>query len=269
MCYKCPYSNTSTLLYTVQFHAVSCDVYYAICATYGISGFPTILGWKQGESKDHAGIEMNEDEDIEPDTVGEMLGLDLAHEGMKLFDWEIEDEETKAHVEKRLAEQAHKAARIKKSWHEHEPHTHNDRYHNAALSLAFAIKSQLFQTLAEDGGMEQKRKDALVDFLNVLDWASPQHWKLRTSFVKDLQWKINDAIKNRKDVETLIDGDQARHRAESEGTEDLWGYVDLSDRSWKGKMFGKSQEELAKEDTHWSTTCTHSQPAKGFTCGLW
>ena len=239
-----------------------------MCATYKIAGFPTILGWKMGESKGHRGLELNEEEDIEPDTVAEMLGLDLAHENIELFDWEFEDNETEALVMEKLAEKGRKAARIKKSWHEHEPHTHNDRYHNAALSLAFAVKSQLFQTLTEDGKIEPKRKDALIDFLNLLEWATPQSWKLRTSFVKEMQWKINDAIQVRGDIETLITNDQNSHRAEA--TEDLWGYVDASEGGgWAGKMFGKSQEELAKEDKHWSKTCTHMEPAKGFTCGLW
>jgi len=167
-------------------------------------------------------------------------------------------------------EQGHKAAKKKLSWHNHEPHTHNDRYHNAALSLAFAVKSQLFQTLTEDGKMEPKRKVALTDFLNLLDWATPQSWKLRTSFIKELHWKMSaNAVANRKDVEHLINGDQKRHR--SMATEDLWGFVDASsDSSWKGNMFnGQSKEQLVKDDKHWSKTCTHAQPAKGFTCGLW
>ena len=269
--YVCMYSILILVLSlpTVQFHAVSCDVYYAICATYEIRGFPTILGWKQGESKSYRGLEMNEEEDIEPETVGEMLGIDLAHEALELFDWEFEDEEMKAKVQQKLDEQARKAARVKKSWHEHEPHTHNDRYHNAALSLAFAVKSQLFQTVTEDGKIEPKRKDAFVDFLNLLDWATPQSWNLRTNFLKEMQWKMKDSIiNNRGDVEKLINGDQHRHRAK--GTVDVWGHVDESEITWTGKVFGgKSQEDLAKDDTHWSKTCTHSQPAKGFTCGLW
>eukprot|EP00584_Thalassiosira_punctigera_P012723 CAMPEP_0172547888 /NCGR_PEP_ID=MMETSP1067-20121228/17314_1 /TAXON_ID=265564 ORGANISM="Thalassiosira punctigera, Strain Tpunct2005C2" /NCGR_SAMPLE_ID=MMETSP1067 /ASSEMBLY_ACC=CAM_ASM_000444 /LENGTH=736 /DNA_ID=CAMNT_0013335037 /DNA_START=252 /DNA_END=2462 /DNA_ORIENTATION=+ len=252
----------------VQFHAVSCDVYYAICATYTIGGFPTILGWKVGDSKAIRGIEMNEDENIEPDMVGEMLELDMAHEAVQLFDWGIEGEEKKNAIMEKLTQQGHRAAAKKLSWHEHEPHTHNDRYHNAALSLAFAIKSQLFQTVTADGKVETKRKRALVDFLNLLEWASPQSWKLRTGFVKELQWKVDtDAVKDRGAVESLIDGDMDRHR--SLGTEDIWGFVNAGGRGWKGKVFGRPQEELVKEDKHWTKTCTHSVPAKGFTCGLW
>jgi len=253
----------------VQFHAISCDIYYAICSTYGIHGFPTIIGWKQGESKGHIGLEMNEEENIDADMVGEMLGLDMAHEAVELWDWdEDEDEESQALLHKKSIEQGHKAARTKKAWHEHRPHTHNDRYHNAALSLAFAVKSQLFQTLTEDGKMDPKRKSALLDFLNLLDWATPQSWKLRTGLIKELHWKMDaDTIKNRGDVESLIDRDMARHR--SEGATDLWGFVDASEKGWTGKIFGQNQEKLARDDKHWSKACTHSQPAKGFTCGLW
>ncbi|KAL7542686.1 hypothetical protein ACHAXR_011992 [Thalassiosira sp. AJA248-18] len=259
---------------SVEFHAVSCDVYYAICSTYEIDGFPTILGWKQGESFANRGIGLNDEGEIEPEMVAEMLDLDLAHEAVEQFDWEIEDPEQQQIIDLKLIAQGQKAARVKTAWHEHEPHTHNDRYHNAALSLSFAIKSQLFQTLTEDGKMEPKRQRALVDFLNLLDWATPQSWKLRTSFVKELQWKMNaNDVKGRGDVESLIDGDMNRHRSaqETAGTEDLWGYVDASEISWTEKIgFGRQpKEQLVKDDKHWTKTCTHLQPAKGFTCGLW
>ncbi|KAL9180110.1 hypothetical protein ACHAXT_008080 [Thalassiosira profunda] len=255
----------------VEFHAVSCDIYYAICSTYEIDGFPLILGWKAGDSFAERGIYLNEEEEITADIVAYDLELDLAHENVELFDWGFEDNETMAHVEKKLAEQGHKAAAKKLSWHEHEPHTHNDRYHNAALSLAFAIKSQLFQTVTEEGKMQPKSKAALTDFLNLLEWATPQSWKLRSTFVKELQWKMGtNGIKGRGDVESIINGDTDRHRAE--GTEDLWGFVDATTSGWTGKVktfSRKAQQKLAKDDKHWTKTCTHHQPAKGFTCGLW
>ncbi len=211
---------------------------------------------------------MNEEYEIEADTVGEMLGLDLANEEVEVYEEEIEDEEAKAKISKKMSEQGRKAAVLKKSWHEHKPHTHNDRYHDAALSLAFAVKTQLFQTVADDGKIVPKRKRALVDFLNLLDWASPQSWNLRVGFIKKLQWNVDaDALKDRRDVESLIEDDMDYHR--SLGTEELWGYINVGGSGWTGNLFGRNQEELAKDDKHWSKTCTHSQPAKGFTCGLW
>ena len=256
--------------FLVQFHTVSCDVHYHICATYEIKGFPTILGWKQGESFAIRGLCLNEEEDIDPDSVGEMLDLDMAEIARPLFDWEIEDNSTTEEIEAKLLEQGRKAAAKKKAWHEHEPHTHNDRYHNAALSLVFAVKSQLFQTLTEDNKMEPKRKRALVDFLDLLDWATPQSWRLRTSLIRELQYNMDaDTVKDRGDLESLINRDMNRHH--SGGTTELWGFVDAnSEGSWSGKMFrGQTREQLAKDDKHWTKTCTHSQPAKGFTCGLW
>ncbi|KAL7536528.1 hypothetical protein ACHAWF_005487 [Thalassiosira exigua] len=55
------------------------------------------------------------------------------------------------------------------------------------------------------------------------------------------------------------------HHRESYG-EDLWGFVERGDTTWYDLRF---QEELAKDDKHWTKSCTHPQPAKGFTCGLW
>ena len=215
---------------------------------------------------------MNVEEEIYPDMVADMLDLDLAHEAVELFDWneEIEDPEERKMVDVKMAAQASKAARTKKAWHEQEPHTHNDRYHNAALSLAFAVKSQLFQTLTEDGSMEPKRERALLDFLDLLDWATPQSWQLRSTFVSGLKWKINaNEVEGRGDLESLIDVDMKHHR--SLGTEDLWGAVDASEVTWAERMkfSSESKEQLEKDDKHWTKTCTHSQPAKGFTCGLW
>ena len=79
----------------------------------------------------------------------------------------------------------------------------------------------------------------------------------------------SNAIKSRDVVESLIKTDMYRHR--SGETEDLWGYVDTTVRGkLVGKMLGKPDPvQLAKDDRHWSKACTHSQPAKGFTCGLW
>lgn len=252
----------------VQFHAVSCDVYYHICATYDIDGYPTLLGWKQGQSKAEIGMVLNEEEDIDADSVAQKLALDLAHEEVSLFDWETKNEEERKEVHEKMVQQGHKAAASMLSWHEHEPNTLNDRYHNAALSLAFAIKSQLFQTVTVEGRMDSKRKRALLDFLNLLDWASPWSWDLRTGLVKELQWKLEaNAVKNRGAVEALVDGDIGRHRA---GTADLWGFVKPGDRVWTGQVLRQSQREvLARKDQHWSVACTHGQPAKGFTCGLW
>jgi hypothetical protein len=242
-------------------------LHYAICATYEIGGFPAVLGWRQGESKAYAGLVLNNKWKVNADMVAEMLGLDLAHEAVEMYELDLDDETQSTH-DLRMIEKAHKAATLKTSWHEHAPHTRNDRYHNAALSLAFAVKSQSFQTLTDDGKMDPKRKRALVDFLNLLDWASPQSWELRRGFVKELQSKVDaDKVTDRGDMESLIDADMDRHR--SSGSKDLWGVVDVRDSGWTGMIFGQKQEELAKDDKRWTKACTHSQSAKGFTCGLW
>lgn len=229
----------------VEFHAVACDLNYRICATLEISGFPTLLGWKLGETHTATNPGMRLNEKVEPtaDKLGMLLGLELAHEEVHVDDWYLEGGEGYNESIAEAIEKAHKAALLKSSWHDHKPHTINDRYHNAALSLAFAVKSQSFQILNEDGNMDTKVKRALVDFLHLLDWASPQSWELRTGFVKELQSRLDtNQVKDRRDVELLIDEDINRHR--STGSKELW-------------------------DKHWTKACTHSQPAKGFTCGLW
>ena len=262
------YLHSLSLLLIVEFHAISCDVHYAICATYKIGGFPALLGWKLGESKANAGLWLNPNRwKATADRIGEMLELDMANEEVEVIDWDLDDEMKASHDLRRI-ERGRKAATLKTSWHEHAPHTRNDRYHNAALSLAFAVKSQAFQTLTDDGKMDPKRKRALIDFLNLLDWASPQSWELRTGLVKELLWKVDaDIVKDREGVASLIDEDMDRHR--SSNSRNLWGFVDVHEGSWTRLIFSQQQAILAKDDKRWTKACTHSQPAKGFTCGLW
>lgn len=225
------------------------------------------MGWKKGESLEKIGITLNEEDDLYPDLIGEMLELDLANEAVEVYAYEFETEKEKLKYEKKQAEKAKAAAKKKTSWHQHTPHTHNDKYHNAALSFAFALKSQLFQTMTNDGKMEPKRKSALVDFLNLMEWTTPPSWNLRTGFVKELQWNLDlDAITSREVLESVIDADVHRHRTGKQNL--LWGYVDPR-QSWASGLFRPSIEQLAIDDKKWTKTCTHSEPAKGFTCGLW
>ena len=211
---------------------------------------------------------MNEVTEPNAEKVAEMLGLELAHEEVEVDDWYLEGGEGWNETIATAIENAQKAAMRKLEWHEHAPHTRNDRYHNAALSLAFAIKTQTFQVVSTGGTMDPKVKRALVDFLSLMDWASPQSWKLRTEYVKDIQMKLaEDKVKDRRDMESLIDGDMDSHRAT--GSNELWGYIDHDEEGWSNKLFRTSQGELAKNDKLWTKACTHSEPAKGFTCGLW
>lgn len=258
--------STST---PVQFHAVSCDVYYDICDAYDIDGYPTMLGWKLGADVSKLGIDLMDEGPMNADKIGELLALDLANEEVSLSRNKFNTTEEQLAHEAEMNKLAQKAVEQKRSWHEQYPHNHNDKYHDAALSLAFAIKSQLFQT-TRDRTIENKRRRALMDFLNLLDWATPQSWGLRTGIVTDLQWRIESNVLNdRSDLESIIEADMKHHRPG--GSEQLWGFIDSHQQtSFASALFrGRSQKVLAKDDNRWTKTCTHSQPAKGFTCGLW
>ncbi|EJK49387.1 hypothetical protein THAOC_31739, partial [Thalassiosira oceanica] len=257
--------TTHRPLAVVQFHAVSCDVYHAICSTYDIDGFPTIFGWKHGESLESPGIALNDDGEPDADDVGELLELDLAHEEKGLFNWTFETDEDRESYEKDMIEQAKKAARTKKLWHETKPNTHNDRRVDGlsqSARVGFAAgRGERYSVILWLRCASSNR---------ALSSRNPQSWQLRTTFVKELQRRISsDAIADRGVVESIIKTDMDRHR--SGETEDPWGYVDTTVRSkLVGKILGKPDPvQLAKDDKHWSKACTHSQPAKGFTCGLW
>ncbi len=51
----------------------------------------------------------------------------------------------------------------------------NDRFHNAAVSLAFVLKTGVFV----------KRSD-YIDVLQLVYWATPQSWSIRTGMVEEV-----------------------------------------------------------------------------------
>ena len=249
---------------------MSCDVYYHICATYDIDGYPTLIGWKQGQSATDGGTVLNEDGDIDAESVAQTLDLDLAQEETSV-DAEPEDEEERQRVRETRARQGREAAAARLRRHGHEPRTRNARYHDAALSLAFAVRSQLFQTAtAAEGGIAPRRRRALSDFLDLSEWALPRSWRVRAGLVRELRRRLAaDAVRDRAAVAALIEGDVDRHRRG--GTEDAWGSVEAGAEGGRAGRVRRRQrrEAWAEEDRQWSRACTHGQPAKGFTCGLW
>jgi hypothetical protein len=65
----------------VFFHAVSCELYPEICRSYGIDGFPVVLGYTVGESIEERGWTLNEEGvTMTAETIAEILELALAHE---------------------------------------------------------------------------------------------------------------------------------------------------------------------------------------------
>ena len=161
----------------ITFHAVSCASYSEICRAYGIEGFPIVLGYGLGESIEDRGWELNkEGTTMTAESIAERLEITLAHEPKKVKTHIFTDSEDRRNYQTELEALADVAAQEKKLRHEHKS-TLNERYHNAAVSLAFVLKTSVFlKRGTELGG---RRASALNDFLELVDWASPQQWHVR------------------------------------------------------------------------------------------
>lgn len=63
---------------TVTFHAVSCELYPEICRSYGIDGFPIVLGYTVGSSMEERGWTLNQEGvTMTAETIAEILELAL------------------------------------------------------------------------------------------------------------------------------------------------------------------------------------------------
>ena len=155
-------------------------------------GYPTILGYGLGSDPFVRGVELNGDDapDLSVESIGELLSIELAHEQVDAWQSSYSNSEDRRNREREKEEDAIKAAETKREWQSY-PSTLNDRYHNAALSLAYALKTGVYNRL---GKLSDDRALALSDFLDLVDWTTPQSWSVRTGLVKELRLRFHDVV---------------------------------------------------------------------------
>ena len=256
----------------VKFMAISCQLYREICRAYKIKGFPSVYAWHKGMNIQEAGIEMNRDGvTMTADLVGQVLEIPLATEQVEIMAQNFTTPEEERKFKARMLDKAKEAAEKKRTWHEH-PSTLNDRYHNAAVSLGFALTTSVFEKFDE---LDDMQALALKEFLELIDWATPQWWHVRTGMIEELL---------RRYVEIVYDGEAdlrdivERHQSVSiEGG--MWGDIDIKRNI--GKMDGLgvdaprrtavplSADSLYWKNIKWTEACTHNERGMGYTCGLW
>jgi len=262
----------------VNFYAVSCELYEHMCHTYEISGYPTILGYAVGSDPYSRGIELNGGEDsMSPDLIGDLLSIELANEALDAWESSYSNSEDRRNRQKEKKEEGTKAAELKKEWQSF-PSTVNDRYHNAGLSLAFALKSGVYDRF---GKLRDDRALVLSDFLDLVDWTTPQAWTVRTGLVKELRLRFHDVVVAGKSrLADMVEHNQEMHEEiKGDGALDhLWGHIDVPRRQKRRNMVtglggdvpdGKKNDVVKLRNRQWTESCTHSKPAMGFTCGLW
>jgi hypothetical protein len=131
--------------------------------------------------------------------------------------------------------------------------------HNAAVSLAFVLKSGIY--VHREDGLDDNRALALKEFLELVDWASPQAWSIRTGMIQDLLHNLPEIVSSSRKLSEIVD----RHVAIDTG-DSLWGGFQESTAPSNDTL---SLADFFRNNTRWTEACTHSQRTMGYTCGMW
>ena len=274
----------------VKFYALSCGLYEAVCSTFDINGYPTILGWKTSADENAVTLNGANMPNLNAELLGEYLDLPLATAPQEEED-DYEDDEMdettkmqkkeakKAKQLKKVKEEAMNATKLQLSNMEYES-TYNERYHNAFVSLIQSIKTAS-RVIVSNHPHYQQVLIALQDFLQLVDWATPhRQWKIHSMIIPNLLQtltKYSSSQHNNKDsmddwykifkneIETSLDKIRKRQDAILLGS-----ILPVKKRHQSMSLGADAPLGLAKMvDLSWTTTCTHDQPAMGYTCGLW
>lgn len=136
------------------------------------------------------------------ETIADTLHLTLAQEVK-----DVRKERSFGSLEEKDAffanqkKQAVDAATRKRSWQDY-PSSLNERFHNAALSLAFALKTGVF--VKTTSSLDDKRALALQEFLELVEWTTPQNWHVRTGMVQEVLGNMGDIVTKGQGIMTDI-----------------------------------------------------------------
>jgi thiol-disulfide isomerase/thioredoxin len=255
----------------VKFHAVSCQLYREICRHYSISGFPFVMGWGINMDIEDVGIELNPPGvTVSAEVIAGAMGLTLASEAQDRKKGEaLSPEETRTLISKAIEIRRQRL---------NVPSTINDRYHDAAVSLAFVLKTAVFTQ--QSNVLDYQRASELQEFLELVHWATPHTWSVRTGMVQEVLEKFKEISQGGAGpgmLTSLIQNHQAME-ATQEG--ELWGHIKI--KHPRGDTIGLggdaphrrmppagTAEEHYRKNNKWTSACTKEDRGMGFTCGLW
>uniref|UniRef100_A0A7S3PV83 Sulfhydryl oxidase n=1 Tax=Chaetoceros debilis TaxID=122233 RepID=A0A7S3PV83_9STRA len=271
----------------IYFHAISCTLNEDICETYDIDSYPTAVGWSSSSDYNdikEIGAFLNEGE-MSAHSIAEDLQFEIAQEEIHFDEPEtsFSNSQDQKDYERDKIQWGKESAKRKKDSYEYE-HSINERYHNAAVSFAYAMQTSVF---ASAGRLDDQRILALRDFFNLMDWATPMTWNIRKILLQDLLYRFDDVVlgKNalRRSIQHHLETSFAKNK---KGQELLWGHIDESFGAEKiyskrrkivKGLGGESDAQevnisgAIKENSSWSKACTHGDvfELSGYTCGLW
>lgn len=278
-----------TIATRIQFHAVSCTLNEDMCDTYEIEGFPTVMGWRGGEEYadlndiTKPGLILNEGGTIDADSVAEELDIALAEEEIlhNQSESKFSNSQDQREWEEKKVQWGLESAKEHLAMMEYDSDI-NERYHNAAVSLAYLLKTSVYES--SKGTLSHKKAHVLYDFLILVDWASPFEWDFRSQFVQVLLHRFDlDVIQGKHMLVDLVERIQKISFKTGRRREELlWGHVNEHRsrkkynrrRAIKSGLGGESEshvpiQNILKEHSKWTDACTHETSYKGYTCGLW
>lgn len=206
------------------------------------------------------GIELNpvDGPSMTAETIASDLELSLVQEPKNMTLRNFTNSDDRRAFELEQAQMAKTAAEKKRSWQSY-PSTIDERYHNAAVSLVFVLKNGVY--LEREDRLDDIRALALKEFLELLDWTTPQGWHIRSGLIRDLLDNLQRIVSGYTHLVELVD----RHIAVNTG-DDLWGGLLRGGIQTLPQL---SKTSLIRKNTKFTEACTHSERALGFTCGLW
>lgn len=169
------------------------------------------------------------DNDCRVESIGQALDIPLAHEAKPVTRHVFTDSEDEQAYQMTVQALADTAAREKKLWHEYQS-TLNERFHNAAVSLAFVLKTSVF--LNSDVELDGRRASALKDFVELVDWASPHQWNVRTDMVRDVLLQIDEIVMD----EVLLIEIVEEHQSRLAGGGESWGNIESTRWTKRGTL---------------------------------
>ena len=280
----------------IYFHAVSCTLNADVCYFYGIDGYPAVMGWKGDGGLDESeysntlymGMMLNEDDGFSADSIAEDMGFEIAQEekvdgvGDSEDGEEFSNSQDKREFEEWKAERGTSVATEKHESFEYD-HDINERFHNAAVSLAYILKTGVYTSRKK---LSHSQESALSEFLTLVEWATPSTWSVRSAMVTDLVYHFDEIIKSgKKALVEMVKKHQSQSYKKGRRREELlWGHIDeRKSRRVKSRQIVKGalgaehgshqidtdSKMMLKENSAWTAACTHDKPYGGFTCGLW
>ncbi len=249
------------------------------------------MGWG-GATEYHnitnAGCPLNDYSEFNADTVAEDMKFDIAEGGSNIkFDKEEKFSNSTEQKEWETWKEEHvkQILNFYKESYEHD-HDVNDRFHNAAVSLAYILKMGVYTSRKK---LTLGQQSALREFIALVEWATPLDWNVRNVLIKDLyeNFDFNSGGKQGKNKLTQLIDHYQQHpfKVGRRRDELLWGYVDenkprrrknddrrgIVKRTLGGEhgVYHVDEELEKKERSSWTFACTHGRQYSGMTCGLW